>query len=189
MRISNRFPYNPGAPALNPVTLPPGRARLATSPLADRVGRTNKDNWNHASRFLGRACWGASRCEDDIDLESNQLRREGGKPINISLRRSVFDGDVLSLNIGQIPKILPQCFGVGRFAIASAGDRYSLSEGLSSAVGGGTPVQVNIVRSIRHETTNMNPLRVRVYCRQPALRGEFYDPFWITLDGRLLRND
>ena len=102
MRISNRFPYNPGAPVLNPVMLPPGRCETGHQPTGDRVDRANKYNWNRASRFLGRACCCASRGEDDINLEPNQLRREGGKAINISLRPSVFDGDVLSLNIAQI---------------------------------------------------------------------------------------
>ena len=57
-----------------PVTLPPGRARLATSG-PDRIVYRREHDWDDRCRLLCReGCWGCHR-DNDIDLEPDELGR------------------------------------------------------------------------------------------------------------------
>src|SRR5262249_33580879 len=58
-----------------PVRLPPGRARLETSPTGDRVGRYLKDDWYCSCRRLCDLCCGrATGRHNHSDLLTNQVK-------------------------------------------------------------------------------------------------------------------
>ena len=47
---SSHFPLNSYSRLMKPVMLPPGRARLSTKPLADRIGDTDEHDGSGAGR-------------------------------------------------------------------------------------------------------------------------------------------
>jgi hypothetical protein len=49
---------------------------------------------------------GGSLCQDDVDLEPNQFGRKIGEACILSLRFSILNLKVLSLNVAEIPKPL-----------------------------------------------------------------------------------
>jgi hypothetical protein len=92
-----------------PVTFPPGRARLVTSPLA--TGSLT------AAKTMGRvlvACLAgpgevvARRGHDDINLERDQFGRESGEPLGLPLGISVFDHDVAALDVTEVTQSLTE---------------------------------------------------------------------------------
>src|SRR5262249_7324176 len=103
---STRFGASSVAKELNPVTLPPGRARLATAPVtsgspiaAITIGITVV------------ACFAARtrRCSsghDRVDFETNQLGRQIREAFGAPVRRVVFDEQVLSLDIAELAEAL-----------------------------------------------------------------------------------
>src|SRR5258708_20210206 len=68
----------------------------------------NSENYRQSRRRLlggeGSEC--ASGRHDDIDLERNQLRRENGKPLRLSLRPAVFNQDVAVLDVTKLTQSL-----------------------------------------------------------------------------------
>jgi hypothetical protein len=50
-----------------------------------------------------------SCCHDDINLETHQLGRKLREPIDLSLRISVLDGDVLSFYVATLAQSEPNC--------------------------------------------------------------------------------
>ena len=52
--------------------------------------------------------------QDDINLETHQLGRELREPIELPLRISVLDGDVLSFYVATLAQSQPNCLGTGR---------------------------------------------------------------------------
>src|SRR5262249_37484789 len=91
-----------------PVTFPPARARLAPSP--DRTGAPEGHNEEGSGRVgvLGGAGGGGGPRHDEVDLEADQLRRQGGQQIRPSLRESRLDHDVLALGPAELAEPLPQ---------------------------------------------------------------------------------
>ena len=78
-----------------PVTLPPGRARLVTSPSATGFPTAPKTMgmvvvaWRRGRRVNPGA-------HDGIDLERNQFGRESGEPLRLPFRPAIFDPNVAS---------------------------------------------------------------------------------------------
>ena len=88
--------------------LPPGRARLATSPAP-----TGSPTTAMTMGIVVVACLAASDRRirprhDDVDLEPDQLGRESGEPLVLSLRPSVLDHDVLALDVAELAQPSPE---------------------------------------------------------------------------------
>ena len=64
--------------------------------------------------FLAARISRAASCyHDDINLETHQLGRKLREPIELSLRISVLDGDVLSFYVAKLAQSQPNCLGTG----------------------------------------------------------------------------
>ena len=61
-----------------------------------------------AARIPGPSCY-----HDDINLETHQLGRKLREPIELPLRISVLDGDVLSFYVAKLAQSQPNCLGTG----------------------------------------------------------------------------
>jgi hypothetical protein len=48
---------------------------------------------------------------DDVDVQPDELSREGGEAMRLAPRPSLLDGDVLSLCVTQVAQALPECLG------------------------------------------------------------------------------
>ena len=98
-----------------PVTLPPGRARLSTRPASTGSSPSAHHNdGNRLGRILGRPDRMVPSCyHDDINLETHQLGRKLREPIELPLRISVLDGDVLSFYVAKLAQSQPNCLGTG----------------------------------------------------------------------------
>ena len=70
---------------------------------------------------------------DDINLETHQLSRKLRGPIELPLRISVLDGNVLSFYVAKIAQSQPNCLGTGGLTSCDRPTIDTLSEGPSSA--------------------------------------------------------
>ena len=92
----------------NPVALPPGRARLVTSPLPTGSATEAK-----TMGMVLVACLAAraARCDwghDDINLERNQFGRKSGEPVELPLGISVFNHEVATLDVTEVTQSLTE---------------------------------------------------------------------------------
>src|SRR5262245_29861249 len=74
-------------------------------------GITNgrRNNGNSRGCLFGRQ---SSRCatgHQNVNLETSQLGRQIGKAIVISLAPAKFNGDVLSLDVAEVPQACQKC--------------------------------------------------------------------------------
>jgi hypothetical protein len=77
--------------------------KVGDEPARNRITNTSEDNGDSPGRLHGRqgdSC--ASAHEDDINLERNQLGREGGDPLELSFGISVFDHEVATLDVTKL---------------------------------------------------------------------------------------
>ena len=81
-----------------------------------------------AARIAGPSCY-----QDDINLETHQLGRKLREPIDLALRISVLDGDVLSFYVAKLAQSQPNCLGTGGLSSLGRSTIDTLSAGLSSA--------------------------------------------------------
>ena len=88
-----------------PVTLPPGRARIATKPLP--TGSTASAN---TIGIVEVACFAAgtaaSHRDDDIDLEPDELGRDLGEALAASLCPAILDRDGAALDPAEFAQPL-----------------------------------------------------------------------------------
>ena len=86
---------------VNPVRFPPGRARLSTSPAVNRIRHANKNDGDRSGSVLG--CYNSIRRDPDkyVNLETDQFSREAGKPIEVTLRMPVLNGNVLPFDMAE----------------------------------------------------------------------------------------
>ena len=91
----------------NPVILPPGRARLVTSPLVTGSA-TGKTMGRGPGRLLGGQGGDCGLGHEDINLERNQFGRESGEPLGLPLGISVFDHDVAALDVTEVTQSLTE---------------------------------------------------------------------------------
>ena len=108
------------------MTLPPGRARLATkpSPTGSPTGRHH--DGDGSSRFLRRQRRWSSCDHDQINLKTNQVRRKLRQALSLLLGKPVLDGDILSLNPSKLAQLLPERFQEDRATGSSAMDPGNL---------------------------------------------------------------
>src|SRR6516164_6539858 len=101
-----RLAVSSGARKVKPVTFPPGCARDATSPSSIAHHRCN--NRNSGGCLPGGKGGRRIRREDQVNLETNQLRCEIWEPLDPRVRASVLDGDVSTLRIAELTQPLPE---------------------------------------------------------------------------------
>jgi hypothetical protein len=63
---------------------------------------------NRPGRVLGRERRRRAIANEDVNLETNQLSRQGGEPREVPLGRSRLDDDVLALDITEVTKPLAE---------------------------------------------------------------------------------
>jgi hypothetical protein len=99
-KSSSRFAANSVTQKLTPVTLPPGRAKLATSPSLNRViadGKHDRD-----SRRCALCCGRRSRTSGHGHhghAPTNQVGRLLRQPIHSIVGPAIFDCDILAFDI------------------------------------------------------------------------------------------
>src|SRR5262249_25709779 len=87
-----------------PVTLPPGRAKLATKPVPTGSLSTAKTiGMTDVARFAA-GC--DSPSDNDIDLESDELRRHLGEALATPLRPPIFDRHIATIDPTEIAQPL-----------------------------------------------------------------------------------
>src|SRR5216683_2432137 len=107
---SRPLPTSSGPRPVNPVTLPPGRARLVTSPLVTGSPAAAKTMGTVLVACLAARVWGCASGHDDINLERNQFGRESGEPLELPLGISVFNHDVAALDVTEVTQSLTEGF-------------------------------------------------------------------------------
>ena len=105
---SSRFALTSWENHVSPVTFPPGRARLATNPVATGSATDGMTMGIVAVACLAATSPWCSLGHDDINLETNQLGRQFGESLVLSLSPTEFDGEVLAFDIAQIAQARPQ---------------------------------------------------------------------------------
>src|SRR5437763_3412324 len=73
LSIPNHFPVILSSYNSRPVVLPPGRAKLVTTPGADRVGHVHEDNWDRPSLRLQRSDDRRRAGKNDIGVERHHF--------------------------------------------------------------------------------------------------------------------
>src|SRR5439155_1269158 len=89
----------------NPVMLPPGRAKLATS-IADRVGSHREYGRDDSGRPLHREHWRRPGRHNDIDVQPDELCGDFIETLTASLSPAKFDRDVATLDPAQFAQPL-----------------------------------------------------------------------------------
>src|SRR5262249_12695178 len=77
-------------------------------PGCHRIGNSSEDNGNGPGRLLGGHGDDRDRGHDDVDLEANQFGYKSGEPIELPLGRSVFDDDVVALDVAVVTQPLKE---------------------------------------------------------------------------------
>ena len=88
-----------GTSDATPVMLPPGLARLATSPTADRVAHARHHDRNRGGRRLECKVGTCSARGDHVRLPGHQLARDFGEPVWLAVRITALDDEVLPLHV------------------------------------------------------------------------------------------
>ena len=104
----NRLALRSGSWRLIPVAFPWGRARLATRP--DFVGSETIviTIGDRAGGLLQGQSRGRGFDGDDVNLETDQLARQGKQSIRTTVGITILDDDVLTFAVAKIPEALPK---------------------------------------------------------------------------------
>ena len=90
------------------MTLPPGRARLATKPAPTGSPAFAITMGMVVVAFFAANAGGVPCDHDQINLKTNQVRRKLRQALRLLLGKSVLDGDILSLNPSKLAQLLPE---------------------------------------------------------------------------------
>src|SRR5262249_1921071 len=91
-----------------PVTLPPGRLRLATRPSFTGSVPAAEDDWYRCGCRLGGDCREAV-ADDDRDLTANKIGRQFRQSIGLMLSPTELDGDVPALDVACFLETIAEC--------------------------------------------------------------------------------
>ena len=91
-----------------PVTLPPGRARLATKPAATGSPTLTITMGMFVVAFLAADVAGVPEVTIRSTLSRTKSDASSGKRSSFSLCESILDGDVLSFNPAKLAQLLPE---------------------------------------------------------------------------------
>jgi hypothetical protein len=108
---SNSSRFDPSAliRKLTPVTLPPGRLKLATRPSPDGVAAGHENNRNRGCRGFGCDCRsGAAKRGDHLDSVPHQIGRQGRQALVAKIREVIVDRHILVLDIAGFPQALQE---------------------------------------------------------------------------------
>src|SRR5215813_10809829 len=98
---SSRLPDNTAAILVNPVTLPPGRARLSMSPAVTGSETPKKMMGIVLVEFLAAIAAGVEVVTSTSSFETDQFISQGGKSCNLVISISILDSYVLAVNIAE----------------------------------------------------------------------------------------
>ena len=108
LSISSLLVFSSVAKLESPVTLPPGRARLATKPApTGSAALVITMGMVVVAFFAANAGW-LSCDHDQINLKTNQVRRKLRQALILLLGKPVLDGDIFSLNPSKLAQLLPE---------------------------------------------------------------------------------
>ena len=104
---SSHFPPKSAVSADNPVTLPPGFARLDTRPAPSRSPAiaTIGIEW---VAWIGRQGAGGARGENDVWREAHQFARKGGKLLLLPRRPHELDDEIPPFHVSELTETLAQ---------------------------------------------------------------------------------
>ena len=105
---SSRFGANSTSSVVTPVTLPPGRLRLATSPSSTGSPPVRRRSESSRSPPLPRAPQACCRARRSRSPDANQIGRQCRQPIVLTLRPAVFDRHVPALDIAGFAQALAE---------------------------------------------------------------------------------
>jgi hypothetical protein len=74
----------------------------------DRVNASREGDWNCRGRGLGSKCWRDAGSGNHGYLTTNQIGCQGRQSVILALRRTVFDRDVLALDVADLSQTLPE---------------------------------------------------------------------------------
>ena len=108
LSISSLLVFSSGDKLESPVTLPPGRARLATKPAP-----TGSPAFVITMGMVVVALFAANAVGRPVTTIRSTLRRtksaaSSGRRSDFCLRKSVLDGDILSLDPAKLAQLLPE---------------------------------------------------------------------------------
>ena len=96
----SRFANSAPPTTVTPVTLPPGRLKLATMPTIDRVVAGHEDDRDHRRCRLGCAGrGGAERGDDRVTGRRARLGRESRQAIGLTLHPMILDHHIAGLDM------------------------------------------------------------------------------------------
>ena len=102
------------------MTLPPGRARLATRPAPTGSPEFAITMGMVVVAFLAANAGGRPCDHDQINLKTNQLRRKLRQALRLLLGKPILDGDIFSLNPSKLAQLLPERLHEARATRSSA---------------------------------------------------------------------
>ena len=99
---SSHFPLMPYSNWTNPVALPPGRAKLATKPAADRIGNKHEYDRHRAGCLQQRCHAGSASGQYDIRSERDQFGGVSADAVGIARSPAMFYLKVLAYGPAQL---------------------------------------------------------------------------------------
>ena len=128
LSISSLLVFSSADKLEKPVTLPPGRARLATKPAPTGSPTFVITMGMVVVALLAANAAGRPCDHDQINLKTNQVRRKLRQALRLSLRKSVLDGDILSLNPSKLAQLLQERLHEDRATGSSASIEETYAE-------------------------------------------------------------
>ena len=86
-----------------------GPRQALNKPNCNRVTRRRHNDRDCPGSIFGSQSIGTTGSDDDVNLETDEIGREVGKAIASTLRISILNADVLSLNPSEVAETLPEC--------------------------------------------------------------------------------
>ena len=117
---SSHFALMPYSNWVNPVALPPGRARLSTKPAPTGSGTLHEHDRHGAGRLLQRPHGRPASGQDDVRRERDQFRRVSANAVGIARGPAVVDPHVAAVGPAQLLQPLQErreadvCFRIVR---------------------------------------------------------------------------
>lgn len=92
----------------------PARLREACdSPAADGIANSRHNDGNRSRGVLGCLGFWRPRRKNDVHLQTDQLSREVGQPVEPALCRSILEDNILTLDPAAFTQPLPKRFELG----------------------------------------------------------------------------
>ncbi len=107
---SSHLPPKPSPyPRDSPVKLPPGRAKLATSPEPNGIAHPEGDDRDRARRVLGGDGSRRGPGEEHVDLLPDHLGHQRGQSVEVTFRPASLDDEILAFDPTQLAQAFREC--------------------------------------------------------------------------------